>query len=217
MGIKNYLVHTLIRSRSLTLFLLFLFLYFCFVYKVFVRMYKSGRRTMRYSLGWGGAYEQRNMIVSEISRFSNSLLHFFFLFRAAPAAYGISRASVQMGATAAGPHHRHSNTRSELCLQPTPQLTGNAGSPTHWVKPGIKPTSSWILVGFVYATPQQELPPMHFFNTDLTTVEVGMHKTASLQLPHVKALIHSQFSSATWSLPSQSLSVNTEQKWNYMH
>ena len=168
---------------------------------------------------WGGEVHMSREIWLSLKflDFQTPCCIFFFLFRAAPAAYGISRASVQMGATAAGPHHRHSNTRSELCLQPTPQLTGNAGSPTHWVKPGIKPTSSWILVGFVYATPQQELPPMHFFNTDLTTVEVGMHKTASLQLPHVKALIHSQFSSATWSLPSQSLSVNTEQKWNYMH
>ena len=26
---------------------------------------------------------------------------------------------------------------------------GNAGSLTHWVRPGSKPTSSWILVGFV--------------------------------------------------------------------
>ena len=35
---------------------------------------------------------------------------------------------------------------------------GNARSPTHWARPGIEPMSSWILVGFVSATPQQELP-----------------------------------------------------------
>ena len=34
---------------------------------------------------------------------------------------------------------------------------GNARSPTHWVRPGIKPTSSWILVEFVSASPQWEL------------------------------------------------------------
>jgi len=26
---------------------------------------------------------------------------------------------------------------------------GNAGSPTHWARPGIKPETSWFLVGFV--------------------------------------------------------------------
>ena len=34
---------------------------------------------------------------------------------------------------------------------------GNAGSLTHCVRPGIKPTTSWFLVGFVSVTPQQEL------------------------------------------------------------
>ena len=34
---------------------------------------------------------------------------------------------------------------------------GNTGSLTHWVRPGIKPASSWILVGFVSAAPQWEL------------------------------------------------------------
>ena len=34
----------------------------------------------------------------------------------------------------------------------------NAGFPTHWVRPGIKPTSLWILVRFVSTAPQQELP-----------------------------------------------------------
>ena len=55
------------------------------------------------------------------------------------------------------------------CCQPTPQsqrcqvwvtsLTyttahSNARSFTHWEKPGIGPTSSWILVGFITAEPQ---------------------------------------------------------------
>ena len=31
---------------------------------------------------------------------------------------------------------------------PTPQLTATLGSLTHSVRPGIEPTSSWILVGF---------------------------------------------------------------------
>ena len=34
---------------------------------------------------------------------------------------------------------------------------GNAGSLTHWVRPGIEPMSSWILVRFVTTDPQWEL------------------------------------------------------------
>ena len=32
----------------------------------------------------------------------------------------------------------------------------NAGSLTHWARPGIEPASSWILVSFVSTAPQQE-------------------------------------------------------------
>ena len=35
---------------------------------------------------------------------------------------------------------------------------GNARSLIHWAKPRIEPTSSWVLVGFVSAEPQRELP-----------------------------------------------------------
>ena len=57
----------------------------------------------------------------------HSLFHYvsFFLclFRAVPAAYGGSQSSSQIRAEATGLHHSHSNTGSEPCLQPTPQLT----------------------------------------------------------------------------------------------
>ena len=33
---------------------------------------------------------------------------------------------------------------------------GNAGSLTHWVRPGIEPTFSWILVRFITTEPHQE-------------------------------------------------------------
>ena len=33
----------------------------------------------------------------------------------------------------------------------------NARSPTYWKRPGVKPASSWILVGFVSTAPQQKL------------------------------------------------------------
>ena len=47
---------------------------------------------------------------------------FFLLFRAKPLAYEGSQARGWIRAVAAGLCHSHSNTRSEPCLQPTPQL-----------------------------------------------------------------------------------------------
>ena len=35
---------------------------------------------------------------------------------------------------------------------------GNAGSLTHWTRPGIEPTASWFLVGFISTVLWQELP-----------------------------------------------------------
>ena len=49
---------------------------------------------------------------------------FFFLFRATPQ---------HVEVPAAGLHHSHSN----------------AGSLTHWVRPGIEPASSWVVVGII--------------------------------------------------------------------
>ena len=48
---------------------------------------------------------------------------FFCFFRAAPAAYGGSQARGPIGAVAASLCNSHSNVRSDLHLQPTPQLT----------------------------------------------------------------------------------------------
>jgi len=41
---------------------------------------------------------------------------------------------------------------------PTPQLTAFTEYLTHWVRPGIEPASSWVLVRFVTAEPRWELP-----------------------------------------------------------
>ena len=38
---------------------------------------------------------------------------------------------------------------------------GNAGSLTHWVKPGIEPTSSWILCGFLTCWATRGTPRSH--------------------------------------------------------
>ena len=60
-------------------------------------------------------------LCSLISFFSS--LFFSFFGGAVPVAYGSSRARGLIRATAASLHHSHSNSGSELCLQPAPQLT----------------------------------------------------------------------------------------------
>ena len=89
-------------------------------------------------------------------------IFFFLSFRAAPIAYGSFQARGPIGAAAAGIHHGHSSGGSELHLWPTPQLMAMP----HWGRPGIEPTSSRMLVGFVTAEPQQELPIFLFLMTD---------------------------------------------------
>ena len=63
----------------------------------------------------------------------------FLLFRVAPEAYGSSQARGWIRASIAGLQHRHSNTGSKPCLQPTPRPHSNAGSLTLWgIRPGIE-------------------------------------------------------------------------------
>ena len=81
----------------------------------------------------------------------------FYLFRAAPVAYRGSQARGWIRAVTAG--LCHSNTKSKPCLWPIPQLMAML-DPTHWVRPEIEPTSSWMLVRFVFTEPHWEL---HFF------------------------------------------------------
>ena len=80
----------------------------------------------------------------------------FCLFRTAATAHGGSQARRQIGATAAG--LRHTNMGSEPRLWPTAH--GNTGPLTHWVRPGIEPTSSWIPV-VLTTEPLWELPAQH--------------------------------------------------------
>ena len=82
-------------------------------------------------------------------------------FRAAPVAYGGSQARGRIGAVATVLLQSHSNSGSEPCLWTTPQLTGNAGSLTHWARPGIEPATSWFLNRFVSAAPRQELKELN--------------------------------------------------------
>ena len=80
-------------------------------------------------------------IISPLYHSGNSFF-FFFFFRAAPTAYGSSQARGQIRATATGLHHSLSRAYTTA--------HGNVRSLSHRGRPGIEPTSSWILVRFVY-------------------------------------------------------------------
>ena len=73
-----------------------------------------------------------------------------------PRAYSHSQARRQIWAVAAGLIYSHWSEGSELFLTYT-AVQGNAGSLTHWVRPGIELESSWVLVNFLTAEPQREL------------------------------------------------------------
>ena len=87
-------------------------------------------------------------------------LFLFCLFRATPEAYGGSQARGWIGATAM-PQPQQCGIRATSVIYTTAH--GNAGSLTHWVRPGIEPTSSWILVCFITIEPQWELPNFYLF------------------------------------------------------
>ena len=83
--------------------------------------------------------------------------HFFLaFFRAAPLAYGSSQAGGRIVASAVSLGHSHSNATSESGTYTTAH--GNAGSLTYWVRPGIEPATSWILVVFINCWATKETP-----------------------------------------------------------
>ena len=71
-----------------------------------------------------------------------------FLFRPTPVAYGCSLATGWISPIL---------QPQQFQILATPASWGNTGSLTHWVRPGIKPKSSWILVVFLTCWAQQEL------------------------------------------------------------
>ena len=74
-------------------------------------------------------------------------IYFFLLFRTTLAAYGVSQSRGRIQAISATYTTVHSDT----------------GSLTHWAKPGIKPTSSWIPVSFVNYWALKGTPQALFF------------------------------------------------------
>ena len=86
------------------------------------------------------------------------LLFFFFAFlwkQKNPWHMEVPRSRGRIGAIAASLHHSCWFTpQAQQCQIPTASVTyttahGDAGSLTHWARPGIEPTTSWFLVRFV--------------------------------------------------------------------
>ena len=80
-------------------------------------------------------------IISE--QYHITLFFFFCLFRPAPVACGGFQARHWIGAVAASLCHSHAHLGHFASYS---TAHGNARSLTHWVRPGIEPASSWILV-----------------------------------------------------------------------
>ena len=73
----------------------------------------------------------------------------FFLFTAAPVAYGSSQARGRIGAAAASPIAQPQQSQIWVASVTYATACSNAGCLTHWVRPGIESTSSWIIVRFL--------------------------------------------------------------------
>ena len=77
----------------------------------------------------GGCKDAEHLYVTEVKMVKIQIsvitlfIYLFSLWGATPAAYGSSQGRGRMGAAAASLHHSHSNARTKLHLQPTPQLT----------------------------------------------------------------------------------------------
>ena len=108
---------------------------------------------------WSDYFKESHVVFGRLAKTPSYRVVFFFwlfllLFRGAPAAYGISQARGQIRAAAAGIHHSHNNTGSELHLWPTPQLMA---------MPDPQPTEQGQ--GHVLMDPEDSLPLRHYGNS----------------------------------------------------
>ena len=82
--------------------------------------------------------------------FSFSFLSFFIcFFRASPAAYGSSQARGQSRSCGCLPMPQLQQCQIWATSVTYTEACSNARSLTHWMRAGIEPVSSWILVGFL--------------------------------------------------------------------
>ena len=107
-----------------------------------------------------------NVIIWALNLVIEIKFQFFFsifgVFRATLVTYGGSQARGQIGAAAVP------RPQLQQCQIPAASATyttshGNAGSFTHWVRPGIEPASSWLLVRLASTELQWELQVLLFY------------------------------------------------------
>ena len=93
-----------------------------------------------------------------LSRMIWTLFLFSLLFsRAAPAACGSSQARGWISAAAAGLQAQAQQHQIRATSATYTTAHGNTGSLMHTARPGIRPTSLWIVVRFISIVPQREL------------------------------------------------------------
>ena len=95
-----------------------------------------------------------------------NLFFFFGLFAiswATDVAYRGSQARGQIGTVATGLCQSHSNIRIRVTSATYTTAHGNIGSLTHWARPGIEPTTSWFLAGFVNHWGKAVTPSLSWF------------------------------------------------------
>ena len=83
-------------------------------------------------------------------------LFFVCIFRFSPWAYGSSYARGGIRAVAADLHTPQPQQRQIWATAYT-TTHSNAGLLTHWARPGMEPSSSWILAGLITPEPRQQL------------------------------------------------------------
>ena len=92
---------------------------------------------------------------------------FFFVFLGLPPwAYGGSHARGPVGAVATSLHHRQ---QCQIWAVSAAYTTdhGNTRSSTHWARPGIEPSSSWMLVRFVNCWATTGTPEWRYLNENV--------------------------------------------------
>ena len=140
------------------------------------------------------------------------VLVFFLLLGPALVAYGGSQARCQISAAAASLCHSVSNTGSQDVSANYTATHGNTVSLTHWSRPGIEPTSSWILVGFVTTEPQWELQKCHL----VCKQHSSRQKLAVIPAADVNSGMDLQTSEFRTELQKQDEIVTARQEWGLL-
>ena len=93
------------------------------------------------------------------------ITNFCFLFRAEPASYWSSQSEELNWSSSCQPTPQPQQCRIQAISVTYTTAHGKAGSLTHWERPGIEPTSSWILVRFLTHWATMGVPVLLFLSS----------------------------------------------------